>query len=188
MSAEAVTPNPQPNVPEGTSTPTPKSEGLDNLTPEQKNEKLYQEVRQLRAEAKDRREKLDQYEKADREKTEAEKTFEQKWKDEKTAHDSTKKQIENERHISTFVSKAVSKGLPEKLARELAPKDLTADNIDESLKAFEKEWKDVIKPSTPTPTTNLPNEASQHTQPATSKGGGNSRREIAKQFVNPSKE
>lgn len=108
------------------------------------NEKLYKELKSVRTEAKERRIKLEAFEKEAQVKAEAELTYQERFNklnEEFTNYKSTitKQTLENQ-----FTTSLIEKGLPSKIAKIAVPKDLSEDNMEEHLKTSIKEYGEFI--------------------------------------------
>ncbi len=112
------------------------------------NAKLYGEVKGLRVESKDRRLKLEAYEKAELKTKEAELSALEKLALRETEITDLKTQMAYDRVATKAISKLVSAGFDEKLVRVALPKDLTEETVDSVIKDFAKEWKDHLSKAT----------------------------------------
>ena len=109
------------------------------------NEKLYTEVKGLRGESKERRLKLEAYEKADKEKADSELSYKERFETldgEFTNYKANQAQatLNNE-----FTSQMVELGLPSKIAKIAVPTDLTPDSMKDAIKSATKEFAEFIK-------------------------------------------
>lgn len=103
------------------------------------------------------------FETKEREKAEADKSWQDRHTTLKTEFDTYKKSVARERLVDKATAKLKEAGFNEKLIKVGLPQDLTDDNLDDSVKNFTKEFKEFLPPTEPAKP-NLPISASQHTK------------------------
>lgn len=106
------------------------------------NEKLYAEVKDLRAESKDRRLKLAEFEKAEQKKAEMDLEISEKLALREKEIEELKSGIEKSKLTDQYVDELKKKGFSDKIAKLSVPNDLTSDNLLDSVKKFDKEYKE----------------------------------------------
>jgi len=148
------------------------------------NTRLYAEARSLRSEAKDSRLKLAEYEKADRERNDADLNW--KEKHDKVSNEFLQFKETSIRNAlnSEFTSKMIEAGMPPKIAKVAIPTDLSADNMAGKVKDAVKEFAEFIIKADDTP---KPNTSFSSVQPGTNKDSKTSKKtmgELAREASN----
>lgn len=118
------------------------------------NEKLYAETKSLRTESKDRRLKLEKFEKADQERKVAEQTkadedlsYKDRYEKEKADHKADNVTHTQEKIDGQIKMKLIGKGLPEEISEVAVPSGTKEDEIDGVVDSLIEKFKTHVKPT-----------------------------------------